>query len=564
MDVAPFIMSGRTFVPVRYLAYGLGLTDSNISWNPVTQTVMLIKGSTTVTLTIGSTVDTVNGIAQNMDVAPMIANDRVMLPARWVAQAFGYDVGWWPETQQVSIFQESTAQGSQPQQNNQTVSQPPSMPAGFNSTPNIANNSITYTWNPVSGATSYNFYYWFPGNSNWFANPGPGNVTVVNIPNTFYTIGNLSPSQVVTAYVAAVNSAGEGANDGMIATAPSWSANSGQNNSTNINNPTNPLTLASAALPVCTAGQSYNYSFSASGGVPPYAYQVTQGTLPPGLTLSSNGTISGTSTDAPGTYNFTVVVTDSTGATTSAAFSISNPGTNTITAQPTASGQQDNSWVNTSYIGNLSANSSVNFIGPNGEVITVLRKGFLGFIFDRFKEYEITVSDYKLPLVRVYTNGNNIDTLTLSLAAIPQSTIDNPNQPPIVGDITLGNRLALTLGIQDTQGNIHQIDGFIDTGAFETTLPGEFLNSLGYTPVGEAYQIGGVVGGASSTAYTYKIPYPLAWSNGQWEPLGFGTLSVVGIVNGNSGLNVLVGPDIVQRDSLAVGAKTWVLAVTPQ
>jgi hypothetical protein len=103
MDVAPYISDGRTFVPVRYLAYALGMTDNDVSWDASTQTVTLTKGSTTVTLNIGSTTETVNGTAQTMDVAPVIVNGRTMLPARWVAQAFGAQVGWNPATQEVVI-----------------------------------------------------------------------------------------------------------------------------------------------------------------------------------------------------------------------------------------------------------------------------------------------------------------------------------------------------------------------------------------------------------------------------------------------------------------------------
>jgi hypothetical protein len=48
----------------------------------------------------------------------------------------------------------------------------------------------------------------------------------------------------------------------------------------------------------------------ASGGTAPYTYTVTPGTLPPGLSLSSSGVLSGTPTTA-GTYSFTVTVKDS-------------------------------------------------------------------------------------------------------------------------------------------------------------------------------------------------------------------------------------------------------------
>jgi uncharacterized protein (TIGR03437 family) len=54
-------------------------------------------------------------------------------------------------------------------------------------------------------------------------------------------------------------------------------------------------------------------TLTAEGGAPPYTFTLMGGSLPPGMGLSSTGTISGTSTNA-GSYAFTVKVTDSAGA----------------------------------------------------------------------------------------------------------------------------------------------------------------------------------------------------------------------------------------------------------
>ncbi len=94
MDVAPYIKGDRTYVPVRYLAYVLGLTEDDIVWDESNQKVTFTKGDNTVELVIGSTTITVNGEEQVMDVAPEISNDRTMLPARFVAEGFGFNVGW--------------------------------------------------------------------------------------------------------------------------------------------------------------------------------------------------------------------------------------------------------------------------------------------------------------------------------------------------------------------------------------------------------------------------------------------------------------------------------------
>ena len=51
--------------------------------------------------------------------------------------------------------------------------------------------------------------------------------------------------------------------------------------------------------------------FTASGGVAPYTFAVNSGTIPPGTTLQPDGSLTGTYT-AAGTYNFDLVVNDST------------------------------------------------------------------------------------------------------------------------------------------------------------------------------------------------------------------------------------------------------------
>jgi len=103
MDVAPYIKNDRTYVPMRYLGEMLG---AEVVWDDAARTVTLTKADTTVVFTIGSTSYTVNGEAKTADVAPEITNDRTMLPARFVAEAFGAIVGWDPATQTVLIQQQ--------------------------------------------------------------------------------------------------------------------------------------------------------------------------------------------------------------------------------------------------------------------------------------------------------------------------------------------------------------------------------------------------------------------------------------------------------------------------
>lgn len=66
------------------------------------------------------------------------------------------------------------------------------------------------------------------------------------------------------------------------------------------------------ALAAGTAGTAYSTSLSQTGALGTPSYSITAGALPPGLTLSSNGTISGTPA-ATGTFSFTIKVSDNSG-----------------------------------------------------------------------------------------------------------------------------------------------------------------------------------------------------------------------------------------------------------
>ncbi|HEX4853076.1 putative Ig domain-containing protein [Arenimonas sp.] len=78
----------------------------------------------------------------------------------------------------------------------------------------------------------------------------------------------------------------------------------------------NPATLANG-----TAGQAYTASLSASGAVAPYGFAVTAGALPPGMSLSAGGALSGTPTSS-GTFNFTVTATDANGQAGTRAYAL--------------------------------------------------------------------------------------------------------------------------------------------------------------------------------------------------------------------------------------------------
>jgi hypothetical protein len=94
-DAVPFLENERTYVPVRYLALALGVPEEGIGWSDADQAITLSKDGVTVSLSIGINTLYVNKAPSSMDVTPLLLPPgRTFLPARYVAEAFGFSVQW--------------------------------------------------------------------------------------------------------------------------------------------------------------------------------------------------------------------------------------------------------------------------------------------------------------------------------------------------------------------------------------------------------------------------------------------------------------------------------------
>lgn len=114
MGTVPIVLNDRTMLPVRAVIEAVGGT---VSWDENTQTATLEYNGDTVRLTIGSQTAYFNDAASELDVTPVIINDRTMLPIRFIAESFKFNVDWAETTQTVTITVPAAGE-------NQTISEP--------------------------------------------------------------------------------------------------------------------------------------------------------------------------------------------------------------------------------------------------------------------------------------------------------------------------------------------------------------------------------------------------------------------------------------------------------
>ena len=90
-NVVPYIENDRTMVPLRFISEAMG---ANVEWVPETRTINIALDDTKISMQIDNTAYTINDDAAEMDVAPVIREDRTMVPLRFVSEALAKSVYW--------------------------------------------------------------------------------------------------------------------------------------------------------------------------------------------------------------------------------------------------------------------------------------------------------------------------------------------------------------------------------------------------------------------------------------------------------------------------------------
>lgn len=99
-DTPPVNINGRIMVPLRSIFEALG---ANIAWDTKKSVITATKPGTNLEITLNQKTATKNGSTIVMDVPPMMRRNWVLIPLRFVSEAFNTSVNWNPEARLVKI-----------------------------------------------------------------------------------------------------------------------------------------------------------------------------------------------------------------------------------------------------------------------------------------------------------------------------------------------------------------------------------------------------------------------------------------------------------------------------
>lgn len=110
--VEPQIINNRTMVPMRKI---FEVFDANVEWDKETRTIVATTDKKQLTLQIDNPMAKVKTSGDDeyvveaieLDSAPVIYNNRTLVPVRFIAESLDLNVGWTPETKTVVILDKS-------------------------------------------------------------------------------------------------------------------------------------------------------------------------------------------------------------------------------------------------------------------------------------------------------------------------------------------------------------------------------------------------------------------------------------------------------------------------
>jgi len=236
------------------------------------------------------------------------------------------------------------------------------------------------------------------------------------------------------------------------------------------------LTLSPTTLPNTTTSDAYNQTITASGGISPYQYTVISGALPPGLSLSIDGVISGTAT-LDGTYSFTISATDSNtpSAKTGAqayTLQVSSGNTTTVLSSSPNPSVYAQSVIFTAVVSPNSATGTVTFF--DGE--TTLGSGTLSHGVATYTTSSLTAGTHNM--VATYGGDSNFDGSTSNTV---NQTVTQATQATLTAVATPSNidyEGMSTLSITGGSGT-GAVTYTVASGSSDCSISGSTLTGIG-------------------------------------------------------------------------------------
>jgi hypothetical protein len=245
------------------------------------------------------------------------------------------------------------------------------------------------------------------------------------------------------------------------------------------------LAVPAAPLPLGVVSFLYSTNLTATGGLAPYNWSITNGSLPAGLSLAASGAISGTPT-ATGTRTFTATVTDGNSASAKQSFTITVNGPLAITTSSLPSATQNTNYSTTLNVsggaGSYQWSTSVGGL-PAGLSLNASTGAITGVP---------TASGSSSFTVQVMDANSTIATQTLSLAVASPVAITTASLNYGIQGITYNATLAVNGG----------------------AAPYTWVLTAGSVPGGLSFSGSGVITGVPASVETSSFTVQVTDANG--------------------------------------------------
>ncbi|MEL7568061.1 MAG: copper amine oxidase N-terminal domain-containing protein [Dehalobacterium sp.] len=100
LEAAPFLVSGRTLLPLRFVGEAFGI---NFTWDEQSKTVTYPSPNGQVVLTVGEKTALVGEGQVTLDAEGRIAAGRTFVPLRFIGESLGAEVTWHGEQKKAEI-----------------------------------------------------------------------------------------------------------------------------------------------------------------------------------------------------------------------------------------------------------------------------------------------------------------------------------------------------------------------------------------------------------------------------------------------------------------------------